>query len=185
MRISTPPARLPPELSPRASGVVIIRRVRTRDVEGLERLYASLSPDSRHSRFFAMTSGLSRPTAVTFCTPDHHHREGFVAELSGPDVESMLVGHLCLEPVSADTAEVAIAVADDYQHRGIGSRLMTAGVAWARAEGIRRLTATTYSTNVPLLRLLRHLGATVTVDVRDAAFTELTIAIGPPTAAAA
>ena len=77
----------------------------------------------------------------------------------GPESQERIVGHLWVEPDGADTAEVAIAVADEFQHRGIGRRLMAAGAAWARRERIVRLTATTLASNAPIHRLLMGLGA--------------------------
>ena len=57
-----------------------------------------------------------------------------------------------------DTAEVAIAVADELQHRGIGRRLLVAGLAWARRERIARFTATILAGNTAIHRLLVGLG---------------------------
>jgi len=160
---------------------VVVRRIRSSDAAELERFYADLGPETRRKRFFMMTAGLSHPQSVTFCTPDHDHGEGFVAAIVHADgSEDRIVGHLCLEPAAADTAEVAIAVADSWQGRGIGRRLLAAGVAWARAVGIQRFTATMFATNVPIQRLLRSLGlpsrfmpvepevASITIDIAPA-----------------
>jgi acetyltransferase len=138
---------------------ITIRPTLPTDAQGLERFYAGLSEDSRHLRFFGCTRGISHSQSISFCTPDHAHREGYVAVVSsgasGPD---LIVGHLCLEPIDDATADVAIAVADAYQHRGIGRQLMAAGIDWARAVGIARLRATTLAMNVPIKRLLAVLG---------------------------
>lgn len=136
-----------------------VRRIDPADSAEIERFYAELSEESRRTRFFAVGAGLSHQQSVSFCTPDHDHREGFVAVVPGTDTGAeRIVGHLCLEPAGAHVAEVAIAVADGYQHRGIGRRLMEAGVAWARFEGLTVLTATTYMGNAPIHRLLTGLG---------------------------
>ena len=79
-----------------------------------------------------------------------------------------IVGHLCLEPDGVATAEVAVAVARGYQGYGVGRRLLAAGVAWARHEGVARLTATMFVDNAPIQRLLRGL-ARPTVEHRSAA----------------
>jgi acetyltransferase len=159
---------------------ITIRPVAARDVDELERFYAALSDESRRSRFFASTRGLPHRDAVAFCTLDHEHREGFVAEITDVDGAPRLIGHLCLEPASDGTTEVAIAVADAYQGQGIGSRLMAAGVTWARVHGIPRLTATAFSTNVPLLSLLRRLGARVRIDFSAPQFASLSIDLNTP-----
>lgn len=140
-------------------GEVRVRRIRTTDAPAIEHFYAALSAESRRTRFFAVGAGVSHRQSVSFCTPDHDHREGFVAVVSqtaqGPE---RMVGHLCLEPAGPGVAEIAIAVEDGSQHRGIGRRLMMAGIEWARAEGYARFTATTLASNAPIHRLLAGLG---------------------------
>jgi len=162
----TRPPRPAPEarLVPRQQAPVVrIRPIRPADGDALERFYENLSPESRWARFFGGTAGLSHEQASSFCTPDHHHREGFVAEI--PAVGRGLpqvVGHLCLEPDGARAAEVAIAVSDAFQGRGIGRRLMSAGLEWASREGIETLTATMREGNIAIRRLLTGLGLPVT-----------------------
>lgn len=138
---------------------VRIRRVSSTDREELAAFYACLSPTSRWLRFFAATRGISEAQSTRFCTPDHHHREGFVAECAGSSSGGQrIVGHLCLEPAEDGSAEVAIAVADAFQRRGIGRRLLAAGLDWARDEGIARLSATMLDGNLPIYRLLASSG---------------------------
>lgn len=134
---------------------VRIRPIRPADGADLERFYETLTPDSRWSRFFGATAGLSHQQSSFFCAPDHRHREGFVAEMPvvGRD-RPQIVGHLCLEPDGDGTAEVAIAVGDALQGQGIGLRLMDAGLAWAAREGISTLTATMLEGSLGIRRLL-------------------------------
>lgn len=140
-------------------GDVRVRRIRPTDAHAIESFYAALSAESRRTRFFAVGAGLSHKQSVSFCTPDHDHREGFVAVASAATPGSeRIVGHLCLEPAGPGVAEIAIAVEDGSQHHGIGRRLMEAGIEWARAEGFARLIATTFAGNAPIHRLLAGLG---------------------------
>ena len=162
----------------RGSGGLSIRRIRRADLPELEQFYAALSPESRRTRFFAVGAGVSHGQSVSFCTPDHDHREGFVAIADGPAQESdrqRIVGHLCLEPAGGHVAEVAIAVSDALQHQGIGRRLMAAGVRWALGEGFTTLTATTYIGNAPIHRLLTGLGWPAHAHDAGAGTEEITI----------
>jgi GNAT superfamily N-acetyltransferase len=141
--------------------------------------YAGLSPTSRRLRFFAATRGISEAQSTRFCAPDHHHREGFVAECAGsPSGEPRVVGHLCLEPAADGSAEVAIAVADEFQRRGIGRRLLTAGLEWARNEGVARLSATMLEANFPIYRLLASCGLPYHCQRHGASEIEMTIELG-------
>jgi GNAT superfamily N-acetyltransferase len=70
---------------------------------------------------------------------------------------------------------VAIAVADEFQHRGIGRRLMLAGIAWARGKHIARLTATMSADNGPIHRLLAGLGLPAQVRYAGAGVSDVRI----------
>ncbi|MGZ3588320.1 MAG: N-acetyltransferase family protein [Candidatus Limnocylindrales bacterium] len=133
-----------------------IRRIRPADLDALACFYAGLSPDSRRLRFFSAGSGLAADAASGFCHPDHAHEEGFVALVAG-----RIVGHLCLEPTDDGALEMAIAVADALQGRGLGRRLLGTATAWARHHGYLRLKATILADNVPMLRLLHAIDGRV------------------------
>jgi GNAT superfamily N-acetyltransferase len=134
-----------------------IRELEVSDAAALEAFYAALDPETRCLRFCAASRGLTHDQSAWFCRHDGTRHEGLVATLGrGPNEQ--IVGHLCLEPENADAAEVAVVVADRLQHRGIGRQLVDAGIAWARANGIRTLTATMLVGNEPIFRLLTGLG---------------------------
>ena len=140
---------------------VRIRRIGPADLAGLRAFYASLSEESRRTRFLGRTSGIGERQSTWFCTPDHDHRQGFVAvegNLAGTVGEERIVGHVCVEPEDSATAEIAIAVADDIQGTGIGRRLVDAAVGWARRDGFRKLSATMLTGNAAIQRLLMGLG---------------------------
>jgi GNAT superfamily N-acetyltransferase len=159
MDTPTPTRPVPASSADGQIGDVRVRRIRPTDAPAIESFYAALSAESRRTRFFAVGAGLSHRQSVSFCTPDHDHREGFVAVASQATTGAeRIVGHLCLEPAGPGVAEIAIAVEDGSQHQGIGRRLMEAGIEWARAEGFARLTATTFAGNAPIHRLLAGLG---------------------------
>ena len=175
---------LPTRRVQRERGSVRIRAVRPTDAAALEQFYAGLSGESRRTRFFSLTA-LSHAQSVSFCTTDHDHREGFVAVVDfSPSEGEQIVGHLCLEPDGADAAEVAIAVADEFQHQGIGRRLMAAGLAWARREHVARFTATMFANNAPINRLLVGLGLPVQERWAGAGVAEITISLDGQSAAA-
>jgi acetyltransferase len=164
---------------------VLVRRIRRSDTVALEAFYAALSAESRRTRFFSVTGRPSHEQSVSFCAPDHDHREGFVAVLPASDgAEERIVGHLCLEPAGGHVAEVAIAVADDLQHQGIGRRLLDAGVRWALAEGFTTLTATAWIGNAPIHGLLAGLGRPSHACEADSGVEDIRIDLRDPRAAA-
>lgn len=164
-------------LRPAPATRIVIRRIRGDDDAAIGRFYAELSAESRRTRFLSISAGLSPAHAAWLCHPDHAHREGFVAETGGPD--RRIVGHLCLEPDGRAAAEVAVAVADALQGRGIGRRLLEAGIAWARRAGFDRLTATMFADNAPIQRLLTGVGLPTTTRQQGCGVAEITIELTP------
>jgi predicted CoA-binding protein len=71
------------------------------------------------------------------------------------------VGHYVVEPGGL-SAELALAVAHDAQHLGVGTLLTEGLVARARTAGIRVFTAEVASDNVDVLQVLGGLGLPVT-----------------------
>ncbi len=146
---------------------VRVRVIRPDDRDALTRFYAGLSPDSLEARFHGASRGIGDGAARFFCGPDHEHREGLLAETDGPDGRPLIIGHLCLEPIDLASAEMAIAVADEYQHHGIGKALLRQGIAWARCHGMTRLSATMRWSHPAVLALLRSTGRQVTFSRTD------------------
>jgi acetyltransferase len=154
---------------------VAIRRVRPADSAALQAFYAHLSPDSRRARFLGTCAGLSERQAMSFCTLDHQHAEGFVAFAGAGTGDQQLVGHLCLEPSGEQRLELAVAVADEWQGRGIGRTLFERALRWAQEHGTVEIIATAYADNVRVLRLLSSAPHAPTISGSDAGVVTVTI----------
>lgn len=152
-----------------------IRRIAPADHDGLRTFYAGLSDESRRTRFLGPTNGIGDVQCSYFCCPDHAHREGFVAVFGPASRPDRIVGHVCIEPDGPASAEVALAVADDLQGRGVGRTLVEAAVDWARRDGIQTLTATMLAGNPPIQRLLTGLGLPTTALAIGAGVIEVRI----------
>src|SRR4051812_27612503 len=105
----------------------LVRPIRPDDHDALVRFYTALSDESRAARFLGATPTIPDRTATFFCGPDHSHREGIVAVAD----DRVIIGHVCIEPMSADDAELAIAVADAWHRRGVGKAMCLAATEWA------------------------------------------------------
>lgn len=135
---------------------VSIRSIDRADAASLSELYHSLSPEARHARFLGACGDVALDGNVERLAG----APGFVAVLNAPGPsDGTLVGHVVMLPGSSGSVEVALVVVDGQRGRGIGTALMRAAVGWARRLGFERLTATTYADNLPMRRLLDHVGA--------------------------
>ncbi len=163
----------------------LLRPISPADRDSLVRFYHDLSEDSREARFLGAAPGIGDGTARFFCGPDHEHREGIIAEVEDADGRRTIIGHLCLEPIDPGNAEMAIAVADAWQHHGLGRALLSQAIAWARANGIARLSASMRCSNVAVIGLIRSMGLPVSFDTGDGGVLDASIDIGGTFASAA
>ena len=134
-----------------------IRPVEPDDREAIAEGFRRLSPESRYRRFFAPMHELSPRTLDYLTRVDHHDHEALVAF----DTETRQgLGVARYVRTGPDVAEPAIAVADEWQGRGLGSRLLDALADRAREEGIKRFEAPVLTTNPQGAAVLERLGPT-------------------------
>ena len=86
------------------------------------------------------------------------------------------------EESSPSDAEFAIVLSDDWQGRGLGTRLLGSLLVAAKSHGVRRLFGTTMSENRGMLALARKMGFTLAPDPGSGTITNLTLdlAAWPP-----
>lgn len=162
----------------RTAPAIRVRPVAPDDLDAVRAFYGGLSPDSRYRRLMSLGL-LGEGDAKRFCGADHEHREGFLAivDEAGPD-DGRIVGHLCVEPCSEDEVEMAVAVADRYQGRGIGRALTQAALAWARTHRIARLRASMLADNTGIIRLLESLHRPIEFSAPSAGVVDAVVEVG-------
>ena len=152
---------------------VSIRRVVPADQPALVAFYAGLSAESRRARFLGCSAGIGASCARAMCAADHVHEEGFVALATSTTGEATVVGHVCILGTPQGRTELAIAVADEYQGHGIGSRLFRRAVAWARHSGLSSITATAFTDNWRVIHLLGSARRGIKMTPADAGVIEV------------
>lgn len=120
------------------------------------RLFERLSERSRRARFNGAKPCLNRSELRQLATIDRD-RHALVA-FAGDD--PVAIARLVRD---GDTAEVAFAVADDYQRRGIGSAVVAELVADARAAGITEISALVARENQAALAIVRRVARVLAV----------------------
>lgn len=136
--------------------VIRIRTAVPTDEWALRRLHQNVSDTSRYLRFFGISRGAAAEYVTRLLTPSAD-REALVAWLG-----DQLVGVASYERIDPDAAEVALLVADDCHHLGIGTLLLEHLAGRARTSGITHFTAEVLGANGPALRTLHDLGGAVT-----------------------
>ena len=136
---------------------VRVRPLRPTDRAIYERAVVSLSPRSRYLRFFSPMEKPSERLLDQMTQTDGHRHVAYVALT--PD-ETTAVGVVRYVQTADDprAGEVAIAVADEWQGRGLGVQLLGRTVEHARLTGLESLAATTLAENPGAARLLQAAG---------------------------
>jgi acetyltransferase len=162
-----------------------IRAISPADRTPLTRFYSALSADSVEARFHGALPTIPARTARFFCGPDHEHREGLVAETVDSAGAREIIGHVCIEPITSDLAEIAIAVADAWQHHGVGRAMLAEAIDWAQTHDVGRLLASMRWSNAAMLELLRSTGQGMTFGDSDGGITDVILDVGAATPHAA
>jgi RimJ/RimL family protein N-acetyltransferase/ketosteroid isomerase-like protein len=137
--------------------IVRVRPMRRTDRAIYERAVIDLSPRSRYLRFLAPMAKPSERLLDQMTQTDGHRHVAFVA-LTMDETAVLGVVRYVRTPGDPQTGEVAIAVADELQGRGLGVQLLRHTVEHARLAGLEALTATTLRENSAAARLLQASG---------------------------
>jgi RimJ/RimL family protein N-acetyltransferase len=146
-----------PEFELKDGSRVEIRPLTPADKAGLAAGFERLSDLSRYRRFLSPTEHLTARQLAYLTDVDHHDHEALVA-IDPFSREGLGVARYVRSRENHNEAEFAVAVADDWQRRGLGTALLRQLAARALAEGVTRFTALVLGENPPVQHLLESLG---------------------------
>ncbi|HEV7845897.1 MAG TPA: GNAT family N-acetyltransferase [Thermoleophilaceae bacterium] len=139
-------------------GPVLVRPIRADDKRLLSDALEHLSPESAHRRFLSPKRSFTRSELRYLTEVDGRDHVALVAESPTEPVRRLIaVARFVRLSDDPEAAEVAIAVGDRWQRRGLGSLLAASLAREARDSGIRRFTATMAADNLPAHRLMEKL----------------------------
>ncbi len=129
-----------------------VRPIHATDVGRLDRAFTRLSPESVRFRFFSPIHKLPRPALLRLTHVDHNRRDALVAL---HDDEIVAVARY--DAVDDKEAEIAVTVADGWQHRGLGYALATQLARVASGRGFEVFVANILPDNRSALALIHEL----------------------------
>ena len=135
-----------------------IRPAQPGDFDAVRDMHVKMSSDNLYLRFFSMGSAAAEREARRICREPGPDREALLAVLDG---EVVGCGSYELLGAGSQSAEVAMAVADDIHNRGVGTLLLEHLVSLARGRGVRAFTAQTLSENALMLQVFADSGLRV------------------------
>ncbi len=139
---------------------VHIRGIRPDDKERLREHFRSLGRQSVHNRFFSCKADLTDAELRYFTELDFDRHVGLCAVRQQEGREEILgvARYVVLDEGGSHRAEMAVAVSDEHQGRGIGTVLLDHLARIALAHGIQEIEADILEGNDRMLRMLRHSG---------------------------
>ncbi len=137
------------------------------DSAALVAFFERLSAQSRYLRFHGARK-VTASVVAPFLDPDWAERGaliGTLADTAGGERVVALASYVRLR--GPGRAEVAFAVEDEMQRRGIGTRLLERLAARAGATGIERFVALVMSENRQMLSVFEHIGFEATRELEQ------------------
>jgi GNAT superfamily N-acetyltransferase len=143
-----------------------VRPIDPSDRERLVGLVGRMSPNSRRMRFWGPVNRLSSGQLDYFVNVDHDSRDALVA-MHHDDIVAVARYD---GTVATREAEVALAVDDEWQRRGIGRQLMQRLAGLARVRDFDLLIANILPENRAALALVRDIAPSASVQFHDGTY---------------
>jgi len=137
---------------------VLLRPMKPEDEELTAGLLQACSEETIYFRYFQQIKSFPHSFLIRFTQNDYDREMGIAAISQPPGPEHMMgVGRLIMTP-ERDQAEFAVIVADRWQGKGLGEKLMERVIEIARENGVKKISGDVLAQNRPMMALMRKLG---------------------------
>lgn len=159
------PDNHPKRLTLRNGQNVRIRAFTPEDVQAKQDFVRRLSPQSRYSRFMAVTNQLPDATLARFSKLDYQSEGAYIAENS----DGLIVGVSRFSRLSRDECEFGITLAEDMRGSGLATEMMQLIIRLATQQGYRSMSAEILKSNTAMLKLAEKSGFSLIESAQDKA----------------
>jgi acetyltransferase len=153
--------------------LIIIRTMRPEDRKIEQDFVQHLSVKSRYNRFHSTVKELSPVWLERFTNVNYPHEMALVATTEANGVELEIGVARYARDENSTAAEMAIVVADEWQRRGIATRLLQGLWSCAQVAGISGFRASVLADNRSMYALARKLGYNLSSNNTDRTTLEL------------
>ena len=167
----------------RGGGEYTVRPIHPDDAQMLQTLVHELSPESRYFRFVSSMTSLPPSMLARFTLIDYDREMALVAVVrqrviaaDGEAVETERIVGVSRYITNPDqtSCEFSLVVADDFNGKGLGSRLMESIMDVARDKGLAEIEGLVLANNDGMLKLMRNLGFSIKRFAEDPDFKLVT-----------
>jgi RimJ/RimL family protein N-acetyltransferase len=160
----------------RDGATILLRPLEPSDSHVVREVFDGLGPESRYQRFLVWKQTLIETDLRTLVAVDHKHHEAVTA-ISLDTAKAVGVARLVRLHDDPGTAEVAVAVVDAWQGRGVGLALAEALVARARCLHVTRFSVVMARGNTVATRLMHRLPGDVADVAKDSHTAEFLVTL--------
>lgn len=153
-------------LTLRDGATLRLRAIHPDDAPRLQAFHQRLSPQAICFRFFGVMPELSSEFAERLSHVDYDERMAVVV-MPSAEASAPIIAVARYVRTAPSEAEIALAVEDDWQGRGIGPQMLRVLAEYARSHGIALFIAEVLYTNERMLAMLRHARFPVTMRMRE------------------
>jgi acetyltransferase len=136
---------------------VLLRPIKPEDELLFNKLFTSLSPETKRFRFFDIIKELSHEKLTRFCNLDNDREIAVIAKLKKDETSIIGVARLILD-TGGNNGEFAVLVSDKWQGKGIGSKLVDCIIEIARDMGVKSIYSDVIYNNQKMLSLAKKKG---------------------------
>jgi acetyltransferase len=137
---------------------VLLRPMKPEDEPLVSDFLSKCSEETVYFRYFRLIRNWTHQMLIRFTQNDFDREIGLMAISQPPGPEVML--GVCRLVMAADrsSAEFAVIVADPWQGKGLGPKLVERVIAIAREQGVKLLYGEVLAQNQPMLDMVKRLG---------------------------
>jgi acetyltransferase len=137
---------------------ITVRPIRPEDIDLETEFARKLSKETRYNRFLGGGVRLTPELLEKFTRIDFSRDMALIATATIEGAETAIGVARYARLADDVTCEFAITVADAWQGRGIGKKLLAMLVDSARGHAVRQIIGDVLATNTPMLRLAQSRG---------------------------
>ena len=160
----------------------LIRAIDVDDAAREREFICSLSADSRYNRLMHAIREPSAEFVEQMVGVDYRHTMAFVAVVGKGDAERIIGVARYADTSDGSGCEFAIAIADPWQSRGVGTAIAHRLFDYARAQGVPELNARILATNSHMVAFAHRLGFTTRIMAGEPDLIDAQLALTPATA---
>jgi acetyltransferase len=165
---------------------VLLRPMKPEDEPLVSDFLGKCSEETIYFRYFKLIKNWTHEMLIRFTQNDYDRELGLMAIGLPPGPEVMMGVSRMVMAADRSKAEFAVIIADPWQAKGLGPKLVERITDIAREQGVKLLTGDVLAQNQPMLEMVKRLGFSLRKDTEGGTFkVELAIQEARPRLASA